>query len=177
MALINCPECGAEVSDKAAACIKCGNPVLTQEKKVVIVCPECGKEEPLENAEKCSNCGYPLNESTDPNRQKYIDQIIFDVANGISRKSTVRKLMKDGLTETEAIRLIDEVKSSAPEKKKIWKKSRNKFLAGLGVTLFGIVIASGQAESNNTSVFPGMMLIFGVGLILVGGYGMVKYRG
>ncbi|MFZ6773026.1 zinc-ribbon domain-containing protein [Undibacterium sp. SXout7W] len=27
MALINCSECNAEVSDKAAACPKCGNPI------------------------------------------------------------------------------------------------------------------------------------------------------
>ena len=27
MALIDCEECGAEVSDKAAACIKCGAPL------------------------------------------------------------------------------------------------------------------------------------------------------
>lgn len=28
MALINCIECGAEVSDKAAACPKCGHPIV-----------------------------------------------------------------------------------------------------------------------------------------------------
>ena len=27
MALIKCPECGTEVSDKAAACPRCGNPI------------------------------------------------------------------------------------------------------------------------------------------------------
>lgn len=27
MALIHCPECGAEISDQALACPKCGNPV------------------------------------------------------------------------------------------------------------------------------------------------------
>ncbi|MFZ6655920.1 hypothetical protein [Undibacterium sp. TJN19] len=29
MALVNCSECDAEVSDKAAACPKCGNPIAT----------------------------------------------------------------------------------------------------------------------------------------------------
>ena len=29
MALINCPECGKEVSDKAPSCINCGLPLLT----------------------------------------------------------------------------------------------------------------------------------------------------
>jgi hypothetical protein len=27
MALINCPECDAEISDNANACVKCGNPI------------------------------------------------------------------------------------------------------------------------------------------------------
>lgn len=31
MALINCPECGKEVSDKAAACPHCGNPLMVEE--------------------------------------------------------------------------------------------------------------------------------------------------
>lgn len=30
MALINCSECGKEVSDKAAACPHCGNPIATE---------------------------------------------------------------------------------------------------------------------------------------------------
>lgn len=29
MALIKCSECGAEVSDKAAACVKCGAPIIS----------------------------------------------------------------------------------------------------------------------------------------------------
>ena len=36
MALIKCPECGTEVSDKAAACPKCAYPIQqAQEQKIV----------------------------------------------------------------------------------------------------------------------------------------------
>lgn len=31
MALVNCKECGTEISDKAAACVKCGAPVVKQQ--------------------------------------------------------------------------------------------------------------------------------------------------
>jgi uncharacterized membrane protein YvbJ len=31
MALITCPECNNEISDKATACIKCGNPIKKME--------------------------------------------------------------------------------------------------------------------------------------------------
>lgn len=41
MALIKCPECGQEISDKALTCPKCGNPLkdinkITQQSPVVI---------------------------------------------------------------------------------------------------------------------------------------------
>lgn len=31
MALINCPECGKQISDKAPACIHCGYPIQTEQ--------------------------------------------------------------------------------------------------------------------------------------------------
>lgn len=42
MALITCPECGKEISDKAQACPNCGAPINTPiEEK--ICCPQCGR--------------------------------------------------------------------------------------------------------------------------------------
>jgi hypothetical protein len=40
MALINCPECGKEISDKAASCPHCGNPIYTKEEEY-LCCPKC----------------------------------------------------------------------------------------------------------------------------------------
>lgn len=37
MAMIKCPECGTEVSDRARSCPKCGNPIDTK-----VYCPKCG---------------------------------------------------------------------------------------------------------------------------------------
>ena len=43
MALIKCPECGKEISDKAAACPNCGCPASEFNKtEVDTKCPECG---------------------------------------------------------------------------------------------------------------------------------------
>lgn len=61
MAIINCPECGKEISDKAEKCIYCGKvfeeniePIQKQ------ICTECGAE--LDNdATICSQCGCPIN--------------------------------------------------------------------------------------------------------------------
>lgn len=46
MALINCPECGREVSDKAASCPNCGvtiNPAtINMSNGSSVKCPKCG---------------------------------------------------------------------------------------------------------------------------------------
>lgn len=36
MALINCPECGKQVSDKAVSCPNCGCPIATTPKSTVV---------------------------------------------------------------------------------------------------------------------------------------------
>lgn len=54
MAMITCPECGAQISDKATACPKCGSPIVVKKK-----CEECGAELP-DGATKCPSCGAPV---------------------------------------------------------------------------------------------------------------------
>ena len=60
MALIKCPECGKEISDKAKECIHCGYH-LVEEKMVnkEIKCNECGTIL-SESDEICPNCGCPV---------------------------------------------------------------------------------------------------------------------
>ncbi len=50
MAMIKCPECGEEISDKAKTCPHCGVEIF--------VCPECGQVS-LGNG-PCKSCGYAL---------------------------------------------------------------------------------------------------------------------
>ena len=48
MALINCSECGKEVSDKAATCPNCGNPINQQpaaKSEEYLCCPRCNSKE------------------------------------------------------------------------------------------------------------------------------------
>lgn len=58
MAMINCPECGQEISDKAKKCIHCGK-VLVEEVVPKRFCSDCGKEVSLDDKE-CPHCGCPL---------------------------------------------------------------------------------------------------------------------
>lgn len=46
MALIKCPECGKEISDKALACPNYGNPMNQQaQQEEYLCCPKCGSRE------------------------------------------------------------------------------------------------------------------------------------
>ena len=47
MALIKCPECGKEISDKALSCPNCGNPMnqQAQQQEEYLSCPKCGSRE------------------------------------------------------------------------------------------------------------------------------------
>lgn len=58
MALIQCKNCGNDVSDKAAICPHCGEHLI-EEVKEIILCEECGTEIP-EGAESCPKCGCPV---------------------------------------------------------------------------------------------------------------------
>lgn len=46
MALISCPECGKQISDKAVSCPNCGNPINQQnQQEEYLCCPRCGSRE------------------------------------------------------------------------------------------------------------------------------------
>lgn len=64
MAMIKCPECGQEISDKAKKCVHCGR-VLIEDKPVTKICSDCGKENPIDVTE-CIHCGCPFEEDTNP---------------------------------------------------------------------------------------------------------------
>jgi len=55
MAIIKCPECGHQVSDKAATCPSCGIEIAGR----VVKCPECGAVV-FKDHDLCPNCHKPL---------------------------------------------------------------------------------------------------------------------
>ncbi len=60
MAIINCSECGNQISDKAKKCIHCGK-VFEEDMTELneIICKECGNAIP-ESLTECPNCGCPV---------------------------------------------------------------------------------------------------------------------
>lgn len=53
MAIIKCPECGRQISDKAPSCPNCGVPIAGK----IIKCPECG-EIYFKDQRMCPNCHH-----------------------------------------------------------------------------------------------------------------------
>ena len=76
MALIKCPKCGTDVSDKAKRCPNCGETLQTQ--KVVKVCEECGYELD-DNATICPKCGCPVPESEEQKKTRKKKKIIISI--------------------------------------------------------------------------------------------------
>lgn len=62
MALIKCPECGQEISEKAKKCIHCGK-ILKEDKEKKEYCRECGKEIDAKSTE-CPFCGCPVEQKS-----------------------------------------------------------------------------------------------------------------
>ena len=59
MAMIVCPHCGEQVSEKAKKCVHCGTILMPEEKKH---CTECGAELE-EGMTECPNCGCPVDDT------------------------------------------------------------------------------------------------------------------
>lgn len=94
MALIKCPECGKEISDKAEVCIHCGYPVKKMDENIppqVDKCPMCETKNPrVEYSEKseawfCKTCGYNL-KIVNPERHR---QQIEDAKRRLAQASAI----------------------------------------------------------------------------------------
>lgn len=60
MAIINCSECGNQISDKAKKCIHCGKVFEENTTELnEMICEECGNAIP-ESSKECPNCGCPV---------------------------------------------------------------------------------------------------------------------
>lgn len=90
MALINCSECEAQISDKSTNCVKCGAPVV---KKETFKCFECGTE--LEKGTKvCGNCGAEQENKSEIKEEKSLEKKISTPLPQLQKKkgSIIKKI-------------------------------------------------------------------------------------
>ena len=89
MALQQCVECGANISDKAKNCPKCGCPEPFK-KEEFGNCIECLAKIPL-NSTSCPNCGHPAPFTKDEGNKKFQDRDVKvdDEAKQINSTTTI----------------------------------------------------------------------------------------
>ena len=71
MAMISCPNCGKQISDKATMCVHCGYSLVEAPK---ITCPECGAEL-SGGVNVCPSCGCPIEEPGSENKEQSPQQV------------------------------------------------------------------------------------------------------
>ena len=165
MALIECPECGGKVSDKAPTCIHCGYPLHESEVmqvQEVQYCPYCGKTNNIEST-FCGYCGKsflkeekkqelaPINSNTDVVN-------IMDYKNDLDMPNDMVRLQQAQIIQLQ--RQLDEQRRQFDAQAKC-PKCGSTSLSG-GKQGFGV----GKAVA-------GAVLLGGVGL-LAGGIGANK---
>lgn len=107
MAMITCPECGKEISDKSKKCIHCGK-ILEEEVVPKKFCSECGKEVEIDALE-CPYCGCPLDEDEKELKQqklkkvKKIGIVVAIIAVIAIIVGVILNIIKTGLNEDEQL--------------------------------------------------------------------------
>lgn len=77
MAIIKCPNCNEDVSNKSTECVHCGKKLVEEAK---IFCEDCGKEI-SKNESKCLNCGCPVEKNEVPQKVEVTKvQIGFEIS-------------------------------------------------------------------------------------------------
>ncbi len=82
MAMIKCPKCNEDVSDKSTKCIHCGHVLIEKPK---LFCEECGNE--IRKSDKlCSKCGCPIDKQHDLQK---VEVTKIKIGNDISKKKII----------------------------------------------------------------------------------------
>lgn len=81
MAIIQCPKCKKEISDKSEKCVHCGYVLITKKK----FCSECGNELE-EETEICPKCGCPVVKS-DKSEPQQVEVTKVKLGEGIPKKA------------------------------------------------------------------------------------------
>lgn len=95
MALIKCPECGKQISDKASACIHCGYPIQTEQ----VVLP------PISNSKKVAIPSFSEFSQQKIPAIKVVREVLnmgLAEAKEFVEQTTPYVVVKDGLTQNQA---------------------------------------------------------------------------
>ncbi|MEH6537754.1 MAG: hypothetical protein V7719_15240 [Psychroserpens sp.] len=149
MALINCSECGSEVSDQSDSCIKCGNPFSNE----------------------IINKEYKVNDET-------LKDVASSIANGNSKRKIIKNLNKKGFTDVDTLKMIEHLKTTTKGRKILSVKYRNRIIIGFIMALIGslIFVAIEDGETSASPFIPSVLLFLGLWYFIRGIVGFIRCK-
>lgn len=144
MAMITCPKCGEQISDKAKKCVYCGEILIKEEKKY---CTDCGTELE-EGMETCPKCGCPIENEDET---KTTPQKVEVTGVKVSEKS--KKLIIIGIVVVIATAIIVAAgvqihkKNAATKAAAQAKKQSEQYDTNLNNTAYAMLSGASDAET------------------------------
>lgn len=144
MAMITCPKCGEQISDKAKKCVYCGEILIKEEKKY---CPDCDTELE-EGMETCPKCGCPIENEDET---KTTPQKVEVTGVKVSEKS--KKLIIIGIVVVIATAIIVAAgvqihkKNAATKAAAQAKKQSEQYDTNLNNTAYAMLSGASDAET------------------------------
>ena len=96
MSLINCPECGKEISDKSDKCINCGFPIGNEEhpteKENYVFCNNCNTENNIGD-DYCSCCGIRITPYYTSESNEYLNQPLYQEYETLKKQDSVLSII------------------------------------------------------------------------------------
>ena len=165
MALIECPECGGKISDKAPVCIHCGFPLKESKEEYIQqiqYCPYCGKTNSIEST-FCGYCGKSFMDTEEKHDLVTVNannevMNIMEYKNDLDLPSDIMQLQQAQILQQQ--RLLDEQRRQYDTQAKCPKCG-------------SISLSGGKQGFGVGKAVAGAVLFGGVGL-LAGGIGANK---
>ena len=151
MAIIKCPECGHQVSDKAATCPSCGVNIAGK----VMRCPECG-EVIFKDQTMCPNCHCPLGVELDAGRAQAVASSIQPRMEGIHENDNAKTATEQAVAETA---VPDSPQSGKPKKtNKVTVIVAVAFVVALLAVLLGFYAYNHTQQMNENDAYENAMM-------------------
>ncbi len=141
MAIIKCPNCNEDISDKALKCVHCGYELQMSKR----VCKECGATI-RKNGKICSKCGCPVDYSE--NKQSQNDEL-KEVKNISSKKKIIIGIISFVVIVFLVLAVILLLEYSEEKQE---RKANKKYKEDLNTITYKMMTGSAQAEKCGNQI-------------------------
>ena len=142
MAIIKCPNCNKDISDKATECVHCGHVFENITKRT---CGECGADI-NESDNICNNCGFPIKENVELQKVE-LSSVNIDNAISNNKVKKVLIILIIIIVVILSVKWFNNFKS-----KKLEDIANSRYETNLDMILFEILDGSVSAETCGNKI-------------------------